>query len=218
MATFLDISIFQHFAGIFVFLIVFAIVYGFLLVTNMLKGKDGATGIYAIIALAFAFFALISRSTVLIITKMTPWFTVLIIFLFLVFFIIRMFVGDNDSFFEELIKSPSVYWILAVLFIIILIVSLSSTFGQQLLEKQPGITPTQNDTMMNNGQRIDNSANTTIILTQNNVATPQGATASNDFGDNVLQTLIHPKVLGMIMLLLIGMFTIILLAKTPSPD
>lgn len=222
MATFLDLSIFQHFSGIFVFLIVFAVVYGFLLVTNILKDKGGAKGLYAIIAFAFAFLAIISQDTLSIVSSMTPWFTVLIIFLFLIFFVLRMFTGDNDSFFEGLLKNSGVYWILAVLFIIILIVSLSSTFGQRLLEQQPGLTPAQQEAI---DQGSANSSVGTTDPTFTEIQTgvtadagTSGATSSADFGENVLQTIVHPKVLGMIMLMLIGLFTIVLLAKTQSVD
>ncbi len=226
MATFLDLSIFQHFSGIFVFLIVFAIVYGFLLVTNILKDNSSSKGLYAIIALAFAFLAMVSQDTFSIITTMTPWFTVLIIFLFLIFFVLRMFVGDDNGIFETMIKTPSVYWILAVIFIIILIVSLSSTYGQRLLEEQPGITATDGtenyvpvEQVPNDGSIdvYDNPSFNDIQTDVTDQAGQSGSTASDDFGDNVLQTIVHPKILGMIMLMLIGMFTIMFLAKTQLP-
>jgi hypothetical protein len=214
MATLLDLSIFEHVAGIFVFLIVFAIVYGFFLVTNMLKGKEGAKGLYAIIALALGFLAMVSKDTFAIITTMTPWFTVLIIFLFLIFFVLRMFTGDDDALFSKLIKNSSVYWVLIVVFIIILIVSLSSTFGQRLLEQQPGLengdssisAPDQDPSFADIQEGVTSQAGQT------------GSTASDSFGSNVLLTIVHPKVLGMIMLMLIGMFTIMLLTKASLPD
>ncbi|MCF7798930.1 hypothetical protein K9M74_03430 [Candidatus Woesearchaeota archaeon] len=224
MATFLDLGLFQHFSGIFVFLVVFAVVYGFFLVTNILKDKAGSKGLYAIMALAFAFFAVVSKDTFTIITTMTPWFTVLVVFLFLIFFVVRMFTGEDDSFFSGLIKNSSVYWVLIVLFIIILVVSLSSTFGQRLLEGQPGTTP-QDDYLAvqpyDNTTSVDVYDNPSFTDIQTGVTTNAGnptAAASNDFGDNVLQTLVHPKVLGMIMLMLIGMFTVIMLAKTQLPE
>jgi len=214
MATLLDLSIFEHVAGIFVFLIVFAIVYGFFLVTNMLKGKEGAKGLYAIIALALGFLAMVSKDTFAIITTMTPWFTVLIIFLFLIFFVLRMFTGDDDAIFSKLIKNSSVYWVLIVVFIIILIVSLSSTFGQRLLEQQPGLENGDSTTIA----PVQDPSFTDIQEGVTSQAGQTGSTSSDSFGSNVLLTIVHPKVLGMIMLMLIGMFTIMLLTKASLPD
>ena len=208
MATFMDLALFQHFGSIFVFLIVFAVVYGFLLVTNIMKDKSGAKGLYAIISLSFAFLAMMSKSMVKVISIMTPAFTVFIIFIFLALFVVRMFAGDDDVLFGKMIRKSSVYWVLIVVFIIILISSFSSVFGQRLLEQQ--VNPGQEVVVATNGS--------TASLDPTSVPSDGVTTAATgSYSNNVLMTLIHPKVLGLILLLLIGVFTILFLAKTPDP-
>ena len=83
MATFLDLTLFEHFSAIFMFLLVFVVTYGFLQVSNLFKDIEGKKGIYAIIAIAVAFLATMSKAVFMVIGALTPWFTVLIIFMFL---------------------------------------------------------------------------------------------------------------------------------------
>lgn len=210
MATFLDLSLFAHLSGIFIFLFVFLIVYAFLHVIKIFKDVPGGSGIYAILALAIAAMASFSKGFIAVITTMAPWFTVLIIFLFLVFFVLRMFTTD-PKFFSEMIEAGALKWTLVVVFVIILLVSLSSAFGQDALEKTTG---------EQSGDAVYNENGEVVYATQ--VTTPEPAAtepgvATNDFGTNMMQTLFHPKVLGMLLILLIAFFTILLIARTPEP-
>lgn len=211
MVTLMDLSLFQHLSSIFVFIMVFAVVYGFLLVGNFLKGKDGSRGIYALVAIAISFMIVGSKAAFALITVMTPWFTVLIIFIFLIFFVIRMFSGEDDSLFKTLIQNPTLYWVLIVIFVVIFIVSLSNVFGQSLLDEQ---VPSSNEDQM--FESNTGSSTQTIITTEGTQPGVDGSTATEDFSTNMLMTIIHPKVLGMIALMLIGFFTIIFIAKTPE--
>ena len=217
MATFADFSLFQFLSPVFMFLLVFVVVYGFLNMFKMFKGLSWANGVNAIIALVCAFFVVGSGVAFRLLATMTPWFATLIIVLFLIFFVLRMFVGDNDAYFDNLIRHNALKWVIIVLFIIIVIASLSQTFGQSLLEEQVGsqeviVDEDGNEIIV---ERVGEDRYQEVPARQS----PQGSTATDDFGNNVLQTIIHPKVLGLILFMLIGFFTILLIAKsTQDPD
>jgi hypothetical protein len=208
MATFADFSLFSFLAPVFMFLLVFAVIYGFLNMVKLFKGLAWANGVHALIALTAAVLVVGNLQVFTLIATMLPWFTVLIIFLFLAFFVVRMFSGPDDKLFKDMVGTPAIKWTLIVLFIIILISSLSSTFGQQLLEDNPEVQTTADGTEV-------------VIVEEDTVArqAPQGSTATDDFSNNVLQTIVHPRVLGMILFMLIGFFTMLLIAKSNrDPD
>jgi hypothetical protein len=222
MATFMDISLFANLGPIFMFLLVFAIVFGILSVSKIFKNVAGEKGIYGIIALVAGLFVLVSKDTFMIIGTMTPWFTALIVFMFLVFVVVRMFVGDDTDLFSNMIKEGPLKWVMIVLFIIILIIALSSTFGQQMLDDDPlsqqavpasstaGVLPsTQATTQQIVVIEASGASSTATVPAQST-----GTASSEDFSANVLATFVHPKVLGMLLLLLIGFFAVLLLARS----
>lgn len=207
MATFLDLALFEHMSSVFIFLFVFLIVYAFLSMTKIFKDVGGHNGIYAIIALVVAFMSSFSSGFVAVIMTMTPWFTVIIIFLFLVFFVVKMFSTD-DKLLEGLIKQGAVKWIMIIIFAIILLVSISNAFGQKVLEDTQGPTTVVESTPSETVYTSDTTTTTT---------TTQSGVATNDFSTNMTQTLFHPKVLGMLLVVLIAFFTVLLLARTSEP-
>lgn len=214
MATFLDLSLFAHISGIFIFLFVFLIVYAFLHVIKIFKDVPGGNGIYAIIALSIAVMTSFSKGFISVIMTMAPWFTILIVFLFLVFFVLRMFTTE-ESFFTDMIKEGAMKWVLIVVFVIILFVSLSSAFGQDALDKTTG----------NQGGGAVYDENGDVVYTSQPAAEPttepvttKPGVATDDFGTNMMQTLFNPKVLGMLLIILISFFTILLIARTSEPD
>lgn len=211
MATLLDLGLLDHFGSIFVFLLIFLVTYAFLQVSGLFKKAEGHRGIYALISLAIAFLVSVSSQAVAVISVMTPWFTVLIIFMFLIFFVVRMFSGEDDELFKKLIKQNAIYWVLIVIFVIILLVSLSSIFGQKLLEDQIG---PQNNTEITTTPQGEFGVDYSGYDYEPGEA---GSTATTDYGNNFLMTLVHPKVLGMLLLVLIGFFAILLLSGTPEP-
>ncbi len=233
MVTFMDISLFAYIGPVFMFLFVFAIVYGLLVVSKLFKDVPGANGIYGIIAFVAGLFVLISKDTFMIIGSMTPWFTVLIIFVFLIFLVVKMFAGADTDIFENMVKQGPVRWVLVVVFVLILIISLSSSFGQHMLEQGTGTTP-QNTGITPTGSSM--SAGTTngqvqtsgqvVVVDQNGNVVPSSpssglssssqdtsSVASSDFSSNVLATFINPKILGLILMMIIGFFSILLLTQ-----
>ena len=224
--TFMDVSLFGHFSVIFVFLLVFVITYGFLSATKIFKAQTGEKGLYAIIALAISFLISMSSDALSVVINMTPWFTVLIIFMFLVFFVVRMWAGDDDDMFKNLIKMSTVYWILIIVFILIFISALSSTYGQRMLDNNPQVQalPGGEDVQMEDGtimtveEAQDAGYEIVAQTTTTTVSTPAGSTATTDFSGNVMATIIHPKVLGMLLFMVISFFMIIFIARSGNPD
>lgn len=192
MATFLDIGILQHFSSIFTFILVYIIIYGTLEV-NSPFGKD-KKGLHALIALAISFIIIVSKIAMFIIGYMTPWFVVLFLFIFFILFAVRMF-GSSDKDITGILKNRSVYPIIIVFVVIIIISSLSAAFGQQLLEK-------------NTDEELDDNGEAVVI---EDGKTP--STSTNSFSENLVNTLFHPKVLGMIVILLIGLFALLFLTR-----
>jgi hypothetical protein len=198
MATFLDVGIMQHFSTIFVILLIFVIMFGLL---QTVKAFGNNKGLHAIIALVVALIFIVSKLATSMIKTMVPWFIVLVIFVFFVMFLLRMW-GLGDSDLKELIGSPDVYPWLIILIVIVLLASLSTVFGQSLLEKGGTVSAGENY----NG--------TTTVTT---VTTDTMSTTTPSFGTNMLNTIRNPKVLGMIFVFLVGAFSLLFLTKSYKP-
>lgn len=186
MATFLDIGLLQHFSVIFPFLLVFVGSYALLLKLKLISEDKG---INAIIALALASMTLLSDAAVQLITTASPWFVVLFMFLLFLVLIFR-FMGVKEDTITGVMESgwEAPHWIILVIIILIVMGSIGVVFGPGLLEVRE--QPSQ-------GQVI----NQTI---------PPGQTG--DFNQNIVNVAFHPKVVGLISLLLIALFAIRTLA------
>jgi hypothetical protein len=199
MATFLDIGILEHFSSIFVVLLVFVIVFGLL---EMVKAfGEGKKGLNAIVALVIALLFLVSKLATKMVSTMVPWFIVTTIFIFFVLFLIRMW-GLGDSDIKSLIGDSNVYPWLVIIFVIILLTSLSSVFGQSLLEKGSGNTGASY-----NASTAAPSADTA----------GSRSVATSSFSTNFTNTVTNPKVLGMIFVFLVGAFSLLFLTKMSTP-
>jgi hypothetical protein len=199
MATFLDVGLFSHFSVIFVVLIVFLILFGLL---EYIKAfGDDKKGLHALIALVVALMFLVSKIASKMVTNMVPWFMVIILFIFFTMILIRMF-GPGEGDMKKLIADANVYPWIIVFVVLILLISLGNAFGQGLLESGSGTTPV--------------ATNSTIGgYTDLTPATPgTTSTATPSFTTNLLNTLRHPKVLGMIFVLLVGAFSLLFLTKS----
>jgi len=179
-----------QFSFIFVFLLVFAIVFGILSYINPFK--DEKKGLYGIISFIIAILVSITTPAVSVIKDLTVWFFVLGLLVFLFLFVIGIF-GLKEKDYISIIKSPQVHpWIL-IFAIVIVLFAVSHAFGQKLLEAGSG-TPGQGDGAVD-------------VTTQ-----PIGQGTS--FADQLLATLFNPKVLGLILIFLIGVFTITFMTKS----
>lgn len=199
MATFLDIGVLGYFSIIFTLILVFVIMYGFLSWTKPFGEKN--TGLYALIAFAFGVLSITSKGVLTLITFMTPWFFVMIFIGFFILFILMMF-GLKS---EDLIAGKtSQFRIWPIIFtIVILLFGLGAAFGQDTLVAGTGGT-------QNNPEEVQEEV---PPAQGGNVGSPS-ETATGDFGSNVLNTLINPKVLGMIVVMLVGVFAMFFLTTS----
>ena len=199
MATFLDVGLLDNFGVIFVILIVFLILFGLLEYIKAF-GPD-KKGLHGIIALVVALLFLVSKIATNMVKMMVPWFMVIAIFLFFSMFLVRMF-GAKEQHMLELVKDPNVYPWIIILVVLILILSLGNAFGQSLLEKGEGKEVPTDGSIDGQGYQLQPATEGTT------------STTTTSFSTNLLNTLRHPKVLGMLFIFLVGMIALILLTKT----
>lgn len=193
MATFLDIGVLGYFRVIFAMILIFVIMYGFLSWTKPF-GDKGA-GLYSLISIAFAILSITSKGVLSLVTFMAPWFFIVVFIAFFILFILMIF-GLKEKNLTAGTTSELRVWVIIVT-VVILLFGLGSAFGQRTLEQGSGETGT-----------------TTVEVegsTGSNITGSPDSTSTSDFGANVLNTLVNPQVLGMILVLLIGVFTIFLL-------
>ena len=203
MATLIDAGILGHFGSIFVVLLLFAIIFGILEVTSPF-GKDGKRGLHAVIAFAIGLLFLVSGTATGIVKTMVPWFIIIIVFIFFLLLMFRMF-GVTDGDFRKVVEDASVFPWIIIFATLVVIGALSAAFGQNLLNQGEGSTP--GTTVVGDG----------TVVTQDGTL-PVGdygtkSTSTPNFGVNVMNTLRNPKVLGMVFIFLTGAFMMIFLTK-----
>jgi uncharacterized membrane protein len=171
--------------------------YGFLSWTKPFG--DGSNGLYALVSIAFAILGITSGGVLTLITFMTPWFFIVIFVAFFILFVLMIFGLKADKLTVGA-GSELRTWVIIVT-IVILLFGLGSAFGQKTLDQTTGTTSSD-------PSQVDGT-----IGTGDNVTGAPSATASTDFGTNALNTLVNPQVLGMILIMLVGVFAIFLLTK-----
>jgi hypothetical protein len=204
-----DVSILGSFKPVFTFLLVFTIVYGLLEFSKVFGDKKNLNGMIAFVAGMIVMF---SKPVMVMLDTMTPWFLVFVIFLFFTIFIVRMF-GINDADLTKGFKTNSTLHVaLIVIAIIIGVAGLSSAFGQRLLEKntQAATLPVPTTTDSSGLPPVSDVASGNVQIAAGS------STATSNFNSNFLATIVHPKVLGMFFLLLIGVFALIFLTKSTA--
>ena len=187
MATFLDIGLFSYFSVIFPALLVFAIVFALLQKTKVI-GEN--LSINALISIVVAFMVLISPDLADIINTMTPWFVLIFVFAVLLI-LIYMFLGVRAEDLQKYITTDKpVLWFIFGLGVIIIIASIAHVYGQRALE----ITiPDGNETEV--------------------IATSEMQTTTSSFGQNLGNVFFNSKVLGLIIIFLIAVFTLALITR-----
>lgn len=186
MATFLDIGLLQYFQVIFPFIFVFVVVFAGLQYLKLF-GKEADKGISALIAICVAAITLFYKPALDLINFMAPWFVILFIFILFVLMTYRFMGAPAESVTEVMKSWGPIHWFLLVFVIIILMMSFSKVFGPSIA----GLTA--------EGAPVQNLTNVT-------------AREPQSFGDNVLAVLFHPKVIGLVFILLIASFTIRMMA------
>ncbi|MFP4567426.1 MAG: hypothetical protein ACLFN8_00625 [Candidatus Woesearchaeota archaeon] len=210
MATFLDLGLLGAVSSLFMIILVFVIMYGFLSWTKPFGDKN--QGLYALIAFAFAIISMTSRGFITLITVITPWFFTLIFVGFFILFVLMMF-GLKE---KDLVagKTQELRTWVIILTVVILLFGLGAAFGQTTLEAGTG--EEGEDTLMLEDEPSTGEPGQIYYgddFDQTTTTTKTTTTATESFGDNVLKTLFHPKVLGMLVILLVGAFAMFLLTK-----
>ncbi|MAF34351.1 hypothetical protein CMO91_00730 [Candidatus Woesearchaeota archaeon] len=185
MATLLDIGLLKGLSGIFPLLLIFAIMYAVLTRLDFFKEKQLLA---AIISIVLAFTGLFSPIVAKTILRASPFFVLLFIFAMFAIMVYASFGISQSSIIDTVTgdKWGSTFglWMLAL----ILIISIGS-FSSVLSEEQGFLE-----------------------LTEGNQTISAGAPGSEQAG--FFNVISHPKVLGMILVLLTATFTVKYLTDT----
>ena len=184
MATPLDTGLFQHFEIIFPFLFVLVVSYA---VFSSVKIFGDNKALQAFISFIISVMVLFSPIAMEVINTAAPWFIVL--FFFIVFGLLTyMAMGAESADIHKVITSRENSYILILALAVILVIIFGSI--SYVLAQHGGI-----------GSELTEGSNVT--------GTDPGAEQESDFWS----TLAHPKVLGMVLILLIAVFTMQRLVK-----
>ena len=184
MATAIDFGLLQTFDFIFPFIFVWAVVFATLQKSKLI---GGAVAIDSTVAFAISLMILLSQTLIDILNFMIPWFTVAIIFFMLLMLMFMVFGASEKDIFAYVKTDKGVGWALIGIALIIVIAAFGNVLGQQYTE-----------------EAFDDGTQT--------VETTPGGTATQDFEGNVTAIFSHPKVLGMIILFAVAIFTVGLLS------
>jgi hypothetical protein len=189
MATFLDVGLTQHFSVIFPILLVFVLVFALLEKTKLLGENKGLN---SIVALCLAIMMLFIPGVVDVIAHIAPWF-VLILFFLIMLLILLMAMGTK---WETITKYASgefdiAHWIILILLIIVFLGALGVVYGNTLLPYSGGKVV------------LDNASDPSGVIGEEGTVTDTG-----DFNANVGRVIFHPKVLGFLLIMMIGALSI----------
>lgn len=188
MATLLDAAILEHFTQIFSMVLVIAVVYGILQFT---KAMEGSKGLHILIAFVFGLLVLLIPDVSKLIGTMLPWFTLFFIFILFLLVSYKIFGVTDDDISHYLKGDRTLGWVIFIICLVIVIASFANVYGQRLL------TP---------GQQPATTGDDGLLVT------PGTDVSSTKFSSNLGATFFHPKILGLILVFLIAVFTIAILA------
>ncbi|HLC46421.1 MAG TPA: hypothetical protein VJI75_01640 [Candidatus Nanoarchaeia archaeon] len=183
MATILDAGLLQNFSIFFSFVFVIAIVYGILTFTKVFGESKG---LQVLIAFIVGLMVLLVPDVNRLITTMVPWFTTFFVFILFLLIAYKIFGATDADIMGALKENSTIVWVVGIVFVVILIGSFGSVYGQKFLAGQQDIT-------------------------SGSAAGSEG-TGTPDYSSNVAATFFHPKVLGMLFILILGVFTVAILA------
>ena len=203
MATFIDLGFMYGLSPIFVFLMTFAVVYVLLQGVKVLGDNKS---MHAIIAFVVGIFLALSQNMIKIIMSIIPWFALIMFFLLLLVLGFGAMGAGKDELLDTLGSTDSpgsiLFWAVVVIAVIIVGGAIANVYGQNQLS----ITNPSAKTMSQNS-----SVSATNTITAN--STQSLDTNTGSFGKNLGNTLYHPRVLGFILVMLIGVLSISMLTK-----
>jgi hypothetical protein len=178
MATPLDIGLLQKFDIIFPFLLIMVIVY--VILTRWSYFKDNQA-IAFLVALSMAIISLFNPIVIKTINMMAPWFVLVFIFMLLVFMAYTAFGIKEDTIIETITTGKYATDFGYWVLAIVLIIGIGSL--TTVISEEQGF--------------LD-------LSSENGSVAPSGHGETSGFWDTVF----HPQLLGMVVILLIGLFTI----------
>ena len=184
MASVLDLGLIEGFDLFFVFLLIIVLVFALLTKFSVL-GKE-KLGLNWLVAIAVGFLSLISPKVIALVKFVAPWFVLLFLFLVLLLLTFQILGAKEIDIHRVLTKDTAIGWTIVGIGIVILVAGFGVTFGQDLLEQRSSV--------------IDVDGTPTV-------------TDASDFETNVLQTVFHPKILGVMALFGIAIFAVALLSN-----
>jgi hypothetical protein len=218
MATLLDMGLLENVKIIFPLLLVFFVTFAVLEKTKVIGEENRSLN--AVIAVCVSMMMLLSPNLIKVISIITPWvvFAVIAIMFFLVIF---MFTGYKWS---ELIGDMNdewgfAQWFLLVVFLIFIIGGLSTVYGQTMLPwsgEESGAQQSSGTQVTYTTEYVDENGTTvTAPMDKVRAAQAQGdlSTDTGQFSSNVGRIVFHPKILGMVLVLIIFSFAIRLLTS-----
>lgn len=183
-------ALLENFSIIFTLILVMVVVYGIMQWSKMLGESKG---LHLLIALVFGLFVIMIPDVTEVISVMIPWFVLLFIFAILMIMAYKIFGATDSDVRSALVGDRTVIWVVIIIGIIIVIGSFSSVYGQRMLSGSDN-APSDDEGM-------------------------RGSTASGSFASNIGATFFHPKVIGLLFILLVAVFTVAILgAQTKIAD
>jgi hypothetical protein len=134
MATLLDVGLLQYIEVVFPVILVFAVVYAVLYKTKVIGDKPTLNAIIAIIT---GLLMVVSDKAGEVINFMIPWFSIAIIFLLMLFLLLKLF-GLSDDNLTNVLKDKAVYWSIILVALAIFGAAFLTVFGQDVLDVNTG--------------------------------------------------------------------------------
>lgn len=228
----LDMSMFSGFSMVFMFLFIYAFIYGFL-EFGKLFGKENpmGRGLNALVALGISVFVLMSPKIMAFIRFSIPWFVVMMIIVFFIIFTTKMFTGDTN-YGDVIFKGPrgkQFVTFIIIFVIIIFIFGLGKALGPDTLNSGGWAGTTQvsgqgagnldnggYDTAIPLDENGDYTGTVDEFISETGVGNTQvdgSQVATTDYSTNVLHTIVNPKVLGFILVMLIAVFAMFFISE-----
>ena len=200
MVSFIDFAFVEGLRPIFVFLIIFAVIYALLTNGNYLGTNKT---LHAIIAFVIGIFMALSSKLTQVIMVMIPWFVIIIFFIVLTIVVFKVS-GINGEQPDMAELKPALMWVLLIVFLVILVGSISYVYGQDELEITKGDINFEDS----------NITHTTGSPSKLAVGYPDSLDSdTTDYAHNAKATIYHPRMLGLIFILIIGMLTVMQLTR-----
>ncbi len=188
MATILDFGLLKPFEAIFPFLFLLVFLYA---VLSRFKTLDGKPAFALIIAFVLSIMAMMSPILVRTINLMAPWFVLLIVFILIILLAYQTF-GIQESTILEIVKSSeygqTFTWIVIILVGAIVVGSLTTAFSEQ-----------------EGFQKLQKGGVVEPSLPPSQAGAPAGPVGEKE---ELFKTIFHPKVLGIIVLMLVALVAV----------